>query len=144
MTFIGKLVGIQINVPTKAKETLDRQARERGLSSSLWASQVFDIGFAAICAREKSMPVSDGDLDAICEATLLLRFGKSWKTDEIAKGLGVPVETVKRILAGWREYRRGQEATDRGRRNDEIVSSGAGQSATPREGGTEANKGKAG
>lgn len=106
--FQGKLVGIQINVPAKAKETLDRQARERGIASSLWASQCFDIGFAAACAREKSMPVSDGDLDAICAATLLLKFGKSWKPAEIAIGLGVPEETVKTILAGWKQYRRGE------------------------------------
>lgn len=106
MTFHGKLVGIQINVSAKAKETLDRQARERGIASSLWASQCFDIGFAAACAREKGMPVSDGDLDAICGATLLLKFGKSWKPDEIAKGLGVDEAVVKQILAGWKVYRR--------------------------------------
>lgn len=113
MTFHGKMVGIAINVPARAKDTLDRQARERGIASSLWASQVFDLGFAAICAREKSMPVTDGDLDAICEATLMLKFGKSWKPAEIAKGLGVPESTVKSILAGWKEYRRGQEAQQR-------------------------------
>jgi hypothetical protein len=110
MTFQTKMVGLSVTIPAKAKATLDRQAAERGLASSVWAGQVFDIGFAAVCGREKSMPVSDGDLDAICGATLLLKFGKSWKPDEIAKGLGVPEGTVRDILAGWKEYRRAQEA----------------------------------
>lgn len=143
MTFTTKMHGLQISITTKARDTLDRQARERGLSTSQWAGQVFDIGFAAACGREKGMPVSDGDLDAICGATLLLKFGKSWKPDEIARGLGVSVAVVKRILDGWKDYRRGCEATAKGRRKDEVLSSQAGLSATPREGGTEA-KGKRG
>jgi len=104
-----RLVGITLNVPEKAKATLDRQAKERGIASSLWAGQVFDMGFAAVCAREKSMPVSDGDLDAIVGATLLLRAGQKWSTADIAKGLGVPEPTVIRILDGWKEYRRGMQ-----------------------------------
>jgi hypothetical protein len=101
-----KLVGLTINVPEKAKATLDRQANERGVSSSLWVGQVFDMGFAAVCAREKSMPISDGDLDAITGATLLLQ-STGWKLGDIATGLGVPEATVKRILDGWKQYRRG-------------------------------------
>lgn len=108
MKHIGKMVGISINVTAKAKDTLDRQAAKRGCASSLWASQVFDIGFAAICAREKSMPISDADLDALCGATLLL-WARDWDTAKIAKGLGVPEATVSRVLDGWREYRRGAE-----------------------------------
>lgn len=102
----GKLIGVQISIPTRAKEVMDRQARERGLSSSLWAGLIFDIGFAAVCGREKSMPVSDADLDAICGATLLLKFGESWKVPAIAQALGVPETVVKRILEGWKQYRR--------------------------------------
>jgi hypothetical protein len=107
MTVHHKLVGFTINITALAKKTLDRQAAERGCASSLWASQVFDIGFAAVCGREKSMPVSDTDLDAIVGATLLLWEGEKWNTDAIAKGLGVPEPTVVRILKGWKKYRRG-------------------------------------
>lgn len=111
MKHIGKMVGVTINVTAKAKDTLDRQAGQRGCASSLWASQVFDIGFAAICAREKSMPITDADLDAICGATLLLWARGDWDTARIAQGLGVPEATVSRVLDGWREYRRGSEVT---------------------------------
>lgn len=110
MTFQTRMHGLQLTVTTKAKDTLDRQARERSLSTSQWAGQVFDIGFAAVCGREKAMPVSDGDLDAICGATLLLKYGKSWKPGEIAQGLGVSEAVVTGILDGWKEYRRGQDA----------------------------------
>jgi len=101
-----KMIGITVNVPEKAKLTLDRQARERGCATSLWAGQVFDIGFAAVCAREKSMPVTDKDLDAIVGATFLLWHRGDWDTASIAMGLGVPEVTVSRILEGWRDYRR--------------------------------------
>lgn len=101
-----KLVGITINVPEKAKLTLDRQAAERGCASSLWVGQVFDIGFAAICAREKSMPITDADLDAIVGGALLLWSRGDWDTASIALGLGVTEATVEKILGGWREYRR--------------------------------------
>jgi hypothetical protein len=110
MTLKHKLVGIQINVTALAKKTIDRQAAERGCDSSLWAGQVFDIGFAAVCAREKSMPIGDGDLDAIVGATLLLWSLGDWDTDSISKGLGVPESTVIRILDGWKTYRRGSGA----------------------------------
>ncbi|MBP2560825.1 hypothetical protein J2857_003594 [Neorhizobium galegae] len=103
---IQKLVGLTINVPERAKQTLDRQAAARGAASSVWAGQVFDIGFAAVCAREKSMPITDVDLDAIAGATLLLWSRGDWDSASIAKGLGVPEATVEKILAGWREYRR--------------------------------------
>ena len=103
-----KMVGITLSIPEKAKLTLDRQARERGRPSSVWAGQIFDIGFAAICAREKSMPITDGDLAAIVGATLILT-GRDWKPTEIADGVGVPVTTITRILEGWAIYRRGQE-----------------------------------
>ena len=101
-----KLVGVMINVPEKAKTTLDRQAAERGVASSIWAGQVFDLGFAAVCARERGMPVTDADLDAIVGATLLLWERGEWNSASIAKGLGVPEATVSRILDGWRTYRR--------------------------------------
>ena len=101
-------VGITISIPEKAKMTLDRQAAERGYSSSLWAGRVFDLGFAAICAREKSMPITDADLDAIVAGTLLLTSTKDWDTAEIAQALGVPEATVARILSVWWDYRRGQ------------------------------------
>lgn len=101
-----RMIGITLNVPEKAKLTLDRQARERGCATSLWAGQVFDLGFAAVCAREKSMPVTDADLDAIVSATLLLRARDKWDTATIGKALGVPEPTVVRILDGWRDYRR--------------------------------------
>jgi hypothetical protein len=100
-----KRVGITIKVPEVAKATLDRQATARGLSTSIWAGQVFDIGFAAICARERSMPITDADLDAIVGATLLL-CSRDWNTAAIATGLGVSEETIARILDGWRDYRR--------------------------------------
>jgi len=103
-----KLVGMTISITDKAKLTLERQARERGLSSSVWAGQVFDLGFAAVCAREKSMPVSDGDLDALVGGALLLWSRGDWNTDEIAAALGVPESTVVRILDAWKAYRRGE------------------------------------
>lgn len=106
MAAFQKQVGITINVPERAKATLDRQARERGVASSLWTAQVFDLGFAAVCAREKSMPLTDVDLDAIVGATLLLRARDKWDTATIGKALGVPEPTVVRILDGWRDYRR--------------------------------------
>lgn len=109
MSFKPRMVGLQISVAPKAKETLDRQARERGLSTVLWASQLFDAGFAAVCAREKSMPITDDDLDAILGATLLLRAREKWDTASIAKSVGVPEHVVVRILDGWKEYRRGQK-----------------------------------
>lgn len=103
-----KMVGISCAIPEIAKVTFDRQARERGLPPSVWIGQVFDIGFAGVCARENSMPVTDPDLDAIVGATLLLWSRKDWDTAKIAKGLGVSEATVARILDGWREYRRAQ------------------------------------
>lgn len=102
-----KMVGVTVNVTARAKETLDRQAKQRGMATSVWAGQVFDMGFAAVCAREKSMPISDADLDAIVSASLLLWARAEWTTAEIAKGLGVSEPTVERILDGWRNYRRG-------------------------------------
>lgn len=104
----SSLIGIQINVTKKAKENLDRQARDRGIATSIWAGQLFDIGFAAVCAREKSMPITDKDLDAICGGTLLL-WSSHWNTADIAQALGVSEPTVVRILDGWREYRRAAE-----------------------------------
>lgn len=101
-----KPVVITLTVPEVAKLTLDRQARARGLQTTQWAGQVFDVGFAAICAREKSMPITDADLDAVVGATLLLREGWNWDAAKIAKGLGVPASTVVRILDGWHDYRR--------------------------------------
>lgn len=106
---MSKMVGISISVTEKAKKTLDRQAAARGLNSSHWAGLVFDMGFAAVCARDKSMPLGDADLDAIVGATLLLWARGDWNTADIAKGLGVPEAVVDRILAGWKDYRRGQE-----------------------------------
>jgi len=103
-----RLVGVTISITDRAKTTIDRQARERGLSSSLWAGQVFDMGFAAVCAREKSMPISDGDLDAIVGGTLLLTTRDAWDAETIAASLGVDRATVRRILDGWASYRRGQ------------------------------------
>lgn len=102
------LVAITINIPRKAKETLERQAKERGCAWSLWAGQVFDLGFAAVCAREKSMPITDKDLDAIVGATFLL-WSAEFDTSEIAKGLGISEPTVVRIMDTWREYRRASE-----------------------------------
>lgn len=104
-----RMVGITIQISEKAKATLDRQARERGVATSLHAGQMFDMGFAAFCAREKSMPVSDGDLDAIVGGTLLLWQAEKWSTAEIAKAMGVPETTVIRIRDAWKTYRRGLE-----------------------------------
>ncbi|MBZ5760260.1 hypothetical protein LAV84_06825 [Rhizobium sp. VS19-DR104.2] len=101
-----RMVGLSLSVSEKAKMTLDRQARQRGLHSSQWAGQIFDMGSAAVCARDKSMPVLDKDLDAIVGATLLLLEAKKWDTATIAKGLGVPEPVVVKILTGWRDYRR--------------------------------------
>lgn len=98
-------ISVTVNITKKAKETLDRQARERGCASSVWIGHVFDMGFAAVCAREKSMPITDADLDAIVGATLLL-WSTEWDTVDLAKGLGVPETTIIKILDGWREYRR--------------------------------------
>ncbi|MCV9960772.1 hypothetical protein OIU34_02570 [Pararhizobium sp. BT-229] len=109
MTFRPKMTGIQISVTVKVKDTLDRQAAAHGVSLVLWTSQLFDMGFAAVCAREKSAPILDADLDAIVGATLLLREGEKWDTATIAKGLGIPEPTVVRILDGWKTYRKGQE-----------------------------------
>jgi hypothetical protein len=108
MAFTQKMMPISVSISEKAKATLDRQARERGVSASTLAGQLFDMGFAALCAREKSMPVTDGDLDAIVSGSLLLWARKEWDTSEIAKKLGVPEATVVRMLDGWKDYRRGQ------------------------------------
>jgi len=101
-----KMVGISVSIPEKAKAVIDRQAASRGVASSHWAGQIFDIGFAAVCAREKSMPVTDADLDAIAGATLILSVTDGWNIPKIARGLGVPEATVVRILDGWKIYRR--------------------------------------
>ena len=101
-----KMVGISVSIPEKAKAVIDRQAASRGVASSRWAGQIFDIGFAAVCAREKSMPVTDADLDAIAGATLILSVTDGWDIPKIARGLGVPEATVVRILDGWKIYRR--------------------------------------
>lgn len=103
----SKMVGLTVPVTEKAKLTLQRQAAERGMSSATWGGLVFDMGFAAVCAREKSMPITDGDLDAVVGGTLLLRAALDWDTSEIATGLGVSEATIERILAVWRDYRRG-------------------------------------
>ncbi|OLP56651.1 hypothetical protein BJF92_11205 [Rhizobium rhizosphaerae] len=100
------LVAMTIYVPEQALPTLDRQGRARGLSRTQWAGQLFDAGFAAACAREKSMPVLDSDLDAILGATLLLRAREGWDVPALAKALGVPEATIERILDGWSDYRR--------------------------------------
>lgn len=115
MVFQQKMVGVSLTVPLKAKQTLDRQAAERGIAPSLWIGQVFDLGFGAVCAREKSMPVSDGDLDAIVGATLLLTAGENWKPARIAQALGVDQVIVKRILEGWKRYRRGMDSELKGK-----------------------------
>jgi hypothetical protein len=107
------MIGISLTVPMAAKLTLDRQAAARGIASSLWIGQVFDVGFGAVCAREKSMPISDGDLDALVGATLLLQ-SENWHPEKIAKGLGVPRATITRILDGWKKYRRGMDSTLKG------------------------------
>lgn len=99
-------VGTTLSIPERAKEKLDRQAKQRGVGSSIWAGQVFDLGFAAVCAREKGMRVTDADLDAIVGATLLLWERGEWDSASIAKGLGVSEATVSRVLEGWRSYRR--------------------------------------
>jgi hypothetical protein len=101
------MTGLTVSVTEKAKLTLQRQAAERGMSSPVWAGLVFDMGFAAVCAREKSMPITDRDLDAVVAGTLLLNSTNDWDTDEISRGLGVSEATVVRILDVWRDYRRG-------------------------------------
>ncbi len=56
-----KMIGIAIQIPERAKAALERQgARTRHRLQSV-AGQVFDMGFAAVCAREKSMPIADAD-----------------------------------------------------------------------------------
>lgn len=107
MTFRSKMVTLQITVSEKAKMTMERQARDRGIALSHWMGQLFDAAFTAACAREKSMPVSDGDLDAIVGATLLLRAREQWDTATIAQALGVSEPTVVRILDTWKTYRAG-------------------------------------
>lgn len=106
MPALSRPVGIMINIAPKAKLTIDRQARERSIGSAFWAGQIFDMGFAAVCAREKSMPISDADLDAIVGATLLLQEQDHWDVEKLAKWLGVPSATISSILAGWKAYRR--------------------------------------
>lgn len=101
-----KMVGVTVAISERAKTTLERQAKERGIASSVWAGQVFDIGFAAVCAREKSMPISDADLDAIVDGTLLLMSRSEWDSADIAAKLGIPEATVARIISAWRDYRR--------------------------------------
>lgn len=101
-----KMVGVTVAISERAKTTLERQAKERGIASSIWAGQVFDMGFAAVCAREKSMPITDADLDAIVGGTLLMITRENWSTADIAAALGVPEATVSRILDAWRDYRR--------------------------------------
>lgn len=101
------VASITLTLPQQAKATLNRQAAARGYSTSVWAGLVFDMGFAAVCARDKGEPASAADLDAIVGATLLLREGEKWDTKRIAAGLGVSEATVARILDGWRTYRRG-------------------------------------
>ncbi|WP_157179754.1 winged helix-turn-helix domain-containing protein [Rhizobium leguminosarum] len=107
------MVTIQITVSERAKATLDRQAQERKIASSMWAGQLFDMGFAAVCGREKSMPVSDGDLDAIVGAVLLLRAKEKWDTATLAKSLGVSEPTVVKMLEAWKIYRAGADAAPR-------------------------------
>lgn len=104
-----KMVGVQISIPERAKQTVDRQARERGVSTTIWVGQLFDMGFAAVCSREKSMPISDDDLNAIVGAVLLLREREKWDTASLAQSLGVSEPTVVRILDAWKTYRAGQE-----------------------------------
>lgn len=111
MVMRQRMVGLSVSITEKAKQTLDLQASKRGVSSSLWAGQVFDIGFAAICARDKSMPLTDADLDAVVGATILLWAHGEWDTAGIAKGVGVPEATVVKILDGWKHYRRGQDTS---------------------------------
>jgi len=109
MTFRSKMVLMQITVSERAKATLDRQAQDRKIATAMWAGQIFDMGFAAVCGREKSMPVSDADLDAIVGAVLLLRAGEKWDTATLAKSLGVSEPTVVRILEAWKIYRAGAD-----------------------------------
>lgn len=104
-----KMTPIQITVSERAKETLARQAQARGLSMTKWANHLFDAAFLSACAREKSMPGTDADLDAIVGATLLLRAREKWDTATIARSLGVSEPTIVRILDAWREYRAGEE-----------------------------------
>ncbi|MEH7904038.1 helix-turn-helix domain-containing protein [Rhizobium laguerreae] len=109
MTFRSRMVLMQITVSEKAKATLDRQAQERKIATAMWAGQIFDMGFAAVCGREKSMPISDVDLDAIVGAVLLLRASEKWDTATLAKSLGVSEPTVVRILDAWKIYRAGAD-----------------------------------
>lgn len=104
-----KMTPIQITVSERAKATLTRQAQERGLSLSKWSNQLFDAAFAAACAREKSMPATDADLDAVVGAALLLRAREQWDTATLAQSLGVSEPTVVRILEVWKDYRAGQK-----------------------------------
>lgn len=102
-----RLVGLSVPITERAKLTLQRQAAERAMSSATWGGLVFDMGFAAVCAREKSMPGTDADLDAVVAGTLLLTSTGDWDTDEICRALGVSEATVVRLLDVWRNYRRG-------------------------------------
>lgn len=108
MAALQRPVGISISIPPKAKITLDRQAQQRGIGSAMWAGQIFDMGFAAVCAREKSMPISDADLDAIVGATLLLRNQDHWNVAKLAQSLGVPEATIRGILSAWKTYRKAE------------------------------------
>lgn len=105
MTLRMKLVPIQIQVTEKAKATLIRQAEARDLSMTRWANQLFDAGFAAACAREKSLPGTDADLDAIVGAAMLLREREKWDVPALAQALGVSEQTIDRIIDGWQIYR---------------------------------------
>ncbi len=105
MTFRPKMTGLTLSVTEKVKANLDRQAAAHGVSLSVWCGQLFDMAFAAVCAREKSLEHYDQDLDAIVGATLLLREREKWDTATLAKGLGVSEPTVIRILDGWKTYR---------------------------------------
>lgn len=116
-----KMVPVQVTIPEKAKATLERQARERGVALSMWVGQIFDMGFAAVCGREKSMPISDDDLDAIVGATLLLRAREKWDTATIAKSLGVSEPTVIRILDGWKSYRAAGNAAARNEKQAALL-----------------------
>ncbi|AZN72759.1 hypothetical protein D5400_17075 [Georhizobium profundi] len=103
-----KMVGVQVSVTARAKAVLDAQAQARNYSTSAWCGLLFDMAFAAVCAREKGAIHTDADLDAIVGACLLLHARAEWDTAEIAQKLGVPEATIVRILDTWREYRRGE------------------------------------
>ncbi len=105
MAFKPKMTGIQISVSEKVKASLDRQAAAHNVSLSLWCGQLFDMAFAAVCAREKSQQFADADLDAIVGAALLLRAREKWDTATLAKSLGVSEPTIVRILDAWQIYR---------------------------------------